>query len=94
MAVIRKTVKAFKEGERNEDNSGFAAYVGKIRIVWGFDEKWVIEMAKEVLKKERTHRRFVPSVTVFDCSKILNVAFITDDANGITVHHRNAIEAA
>ena len=88
--VIRRSVKAFKEGERSEDNSGFAAYIGKTRIVWGFDKEWVIETAKEVIKKEITHRRFVPTVTIFDCSAILNVAFITDDANGVIVHNRNA----
>lgn len=90
MSVIRKSIKPFRDGERGEDNTGFAAYIGKTRIVWDFDKDWVIEQAKEVLKKQTTHQRFVPTVTIFDCSTILNVAFITDDANGVMIHRRSA----
>lgn len=73
-----------------EKTTGFAAYIGTKRIAWSLVEAAVIEKAKELLKKQLTKNRFVPSVTIFDCALILTTAFITDDANGLTIHRRNA----
>lgn len=75
---------------RDESNTGFAAYIGKKRVAWALSREECILDAVKVLKAQPTHRRFVPTVTIFDCGLILNVSFITDDANGITVHNRNA----
>lgn len=73
----------WKDGERNEHNTGYAAYIGTKRIVWGLEEQIVIDLAKEALKKQPTKNRFVPTVTIFNCSEIYVIGVITDDANGI-----------
>ena len=75
---------------RDESNAGFSAYIGSRRIAWSLSLDETIAKAREVVKDQRTHKRFVPSVTLFDCSLILVVGFITDDSNGITVHGRSA----
>lgn len=75
---------------RTESNTGFAAYVGRKRVAWSLDEAECVRLGIAAVKAGTTHRRFVPSVTIFDCAQILNVAFITDDATGITVHRRKA----
>ena len=74
---------------RDQSNSGYAAYIGTKRIAWALDEAEVIQRAVEAVKSQPTKRRFVPTVSIFDCSLILTVAFVTDDANGVTVHRRN-----
>lgn len=79
---------------RTRQNSGFAVYVGEKRVGWSGDEANAISIAKEAIKKLRTKNRFVATVTIFDCSLILSIAFVTDDANGIQVHRRNAVATA
>lgn len=76
--------------KRTKYNSGYAAYIGRKRIAWSLSCTEVVEAAQELIKRERTVNRFVPSITIFDCSQILVVGFVTDDSNGITVHGRNS----
>lgn len=77
--------------KRNKNNSGYACYVGTKRVAWDISLDDAIESARQAVKTYTTKNRFVPSVTVFDCASILVVGFVTDDANGITFHRRNAV---
>ncbi len=77
--------------ERNKFNTGYACYVGTKRCYWDTNLNDAIESARQVVKTYATKNRFVPSVTIFDCAAILIVGFVTDDANGITFHRRNAV---
>ena len=81
----------WKQGEWNEKNAGFAAYIGAKCIAWHLEERELVKLAYDAIKKQVTKNRFVPSITVFDCASILVVGFLTDDANGIAFHRRNAV---
>jgi hypothetical protein len=72
---------------RDETKTGFAAYIGCKRVAWSLEMPETIQKAVEAIKKQTTHNRFVPCAVIFDCALILNVAFVTDDGNGITVHN-------
>ncbi len=75
---------------RDESNTGYGAYIGARRVAWDLDEAATIARAVEAIKRQQTKNRFVPCAAIFDQAQILIVAFVTDDANGITVHRRNA----
>ena len=77
---------------RTQANSGFAVYIGTKRVGWAEHKGAAIGIAKEALEAFPEHQgRFAPVAYVYDCSLILVVAFVTDDANGIVAHERNAI---
>lgn len=76
--------------EKTQINSGYACYIGTKRICWNHTLEGATTDAKQIVQQQRTKDRFVPSITIFDCAQILIVAFVTDDANGVTVHRRNA----
>ena len=73
----------WKQGERDETNAGFAAYIGKKRVGWSLDKGEAVQLGLNSLEFQNTHKRFVPCVVIFDCSLIVNVGIITDDSNGI-----------
>jgi len=74
---------------RTKANTGYGVYIGKRRMAWSISSDEAVRLAVEAVKKERTKNRFVPTVTVFDQAQILNIALITDDANGITISRPN-----
>ncbi len=85
-AMPTTTAARYKAGERNENNTGYGAYIGRKRVAWSLDFDAVVDEAVEAVKKVRTKDRFVPCAVIFDQAIILNLAFVTDDGNGVTVH--------
>jgi hypothetical protein len=71
---------------RTEANSGFAAYIGSRRVAWSLDVQKTINAACAVISNSVAKKRFAPCAVIFDCARLLNLAFITDDGKGLTLH--------